>query len=127
MDFDHNPIFQTEEQSQTPNGFAKASRILGFLTIAFGPGTVVMPLFAVLPLMFAMLSIAFGIVSKSQTGKFDNYAITGIVCSSVALAFMVIIAVFLLLFFSTAGGQQIVTEALTQYNDMIEAYQEFYN
>lgn len=126
MDFDNNTIFQTPERAQAPNGFAKASRILGFLAVAFGLGSVMFPFFAVLPLMFGMLSIAFGFVSKSQTGKFENYAITGIVCSGVTLAFLVIVAVFLILFFNTAGGQQIVAETLEQYNEMLDAYNEFY-
>ncbi|MBO5278123.1 MAG: hypothetical protein J6B06_01335 [Lachnospiraceae bacterium] len=116
MDFDNN----------TPNGFARTSRILGFVALAFGFGCIIMPLFAPVSLMAGMLSIAFGIVSRSQTGKFQNHAITGIVCSGVTLAFMLIVAIFLLAFFNTAGGQQIVAESLKQYNELMNAYNEFY-
>lgn len=116
MDFDHN----------TPNGFARASRILGFVALGFGFCCIIMPLFAPISLMAGMLSIAFGIVSRSQTGKFQNHAITGIVCSSVTLVFMLIAAIFLLAFFNTAGGQQIIAESLKQYNELINAYNEFY-
>lgn len=126
MDFNDNSIFRTQEQQETPNGFARASRILGFVTIAFGLGCTMMPLFAAIPLMTGMLGIVFGIVSKSQTGKFQNSAITGMVCSGVTLAFMLVVAIFLIAFFNTASGQQIVAESLQQYNEMMDAYNEFY-
>lgn len=126
MDFNDNSIFQTQTQQDTPNGFARTSRILGFVTIAFGLGCTIIPFFAAIPLLTGMLGIVFGIVSRNQTGKFQNPAITGIVCSSVTLAFMLVVVIFLLAFFNTAGGQQLITESLQQYNEFMNAYSEFY-
>ena len=127
MDFqDNNTIFQTQENKPTANSFAKASRILGFIAIAFGLGAVLMPYFALISIMAGMLSIAFGFVSKSQTGKMQNAAITGIVCSFVTLGFILVVAIFFIAFMNTAGGQELMKEAIKMYNDTMEAYNEFY-
>ncbi len=127
MDFqDNHTIFNSAEKPEVPNGYARTSRILGFIAVGSGLVSSILPFFAPLPLMFGMLSIVFGFVSKSQTGRFQNQAITGIVCSTVTLVFLLIAAIFLILFFNTAGGQQIVAEYLEQYNEMLDAYNEFY-
>lgn len=115
-----------QNNTDIPNGFAKTSRILGFLAVGTGLASAILPFFAPLPLMFGMLSLVFGIVSKKQVGHFQNYAITGMVCSGVTLSFSFIVATFLILFFNTAGGQQIIAEYIEQYNKMLEAYNEFY-
>lgn len=127
MDFqDNHTILRPADAPQAPNGYAKASRILGFLAVGSGLASALLPFFAPLPLMFGMLSIVFGFVSKNQTGKFQNHAITGIACSAVTLVFLLIVTIFLLLFFNSAGGQQIVAEYMEQYREMMDAYSEFY-
>lgn len=127
MDFqDNNTIFPAQNNRPAINSFAKASRILGFIALAFGLGSILMPLFALASIMSGMLSIAFGFVSKSQTGKMQNAAITGVVCSFVTLGFIIAIAVFFIAFMNTAGGQELMKEAIKMYNDTMEAYNEFY-
>lgn len=127
MDFqDNHTIFQSQDNKPAANSFAKASRILGFIAIAFGLGAVLMPYFALISIMSGMLSIAFGFVSKNQTGKMQNAAITGIVCSFVTLGFILIVAVFFIAFMNTAGGQELMKEAIKMYNDTMAAYNEFY-
>lgn len=108
------------------NSFAKSSRILGFLSVGTGLASALLPFFVPLPIMFGMLSMVFAFVSRKQAGSFHNYAITGMVCSSVTLVFLFVIATFLILFLNTAGGQLIVAEYLEQYHKMLEAYTEFY-
>lgn len=127
MDFqDNNTMFQSQNNTPATNSFAKASRILGFVAIAFGLGAVLMPYFALISIMSGMLSIAFGFVSKNQTGKMQNAAITGIVCSFVTLGFILVVAIFFIAFMNTAGGQELMKEAIKMYNDTMEAYNEFY-
>lgn len=108
------------------NSFAKASRILGFVAIAFTFGTVIMPYFALIALMTGMLGIVFGFVSRSQTGKMQNPAIVGVVCSIVALCFLLIVAIFFIVFMNTAGGQELMREVIQMYQDTMNAYNEFY-
>ena len=108
------------------NSFAKSSRILGFVSVGTGLASALLPFLVPLPVMFGMLSIVFAFVSRTQAGRFHNYAITGMVCSGVTLVFLLIVATFLILFLNTAGGQLIVAEYLEQYHQMLDAYNEFY-
>lgn len=108
------------------NIFAKTSRILGFIAIAFLLGSIIMPFFVLISLLASMLGIAFGFVSRSQTGKLQNPAIVGIVCCCVSLCFLLIAAVFLIAFMNTAGGQELMREAIRMYQDTMDAYNEFY-
>lgn len=108
------------------DNFAKASRILGFIAVAFTLGAIVMPFFILISLMAGMLGIIFGFVSKARTGKMQSPAIVGIVCCCVSLVFILIIAIFFLTFMNTLGGQELMKEAIQMYNDTMSAYNEFY-
>ena len=126
MDTQNHTYFTSQDNSSVPDTFAKSSRILGFLAVGTGIASALIPLFAPLPLMFGLLSVVFGIVSRKQTGRFHNYAVTGLVCSGVTLVFLLVVAIFLIAFFNSAGGQQIIAEYLEQYRQLLEAYSEFY-
>lgn len=126
MDTQNHTYYTSQDRPSAPDSFAKSSRILGFLAVGTGIVSGMIPLFAPLPLMFGMLSIVFGIVSRKQMGCFHSYAIIGFVCSGVTLVFMLVVAIFLIAFFNSAGGQQIIAEYLEQYNQLLEAYSEFY-
>lgn len=118
--------FQPDKKAPL-NGFAKASMILGYIAIGSTILTGIFPCCVPVPVFAALLGIIFSFVSRNQTGRFTNQAIIGLVCSAVTFVFLILAAVFLIMFFNTAAGKQLMDTYMSQYNEMLDAYNRFYN
>lgn len=105
-----------------PNGFAKASLILGIISIITG-------IFFLIPIPFitSLLSIIFGFVSKQPGQRIEGKAIIGISLSSVILITIIVIIVVVYQFLNTMAGVEFVNQFMAEYKEALKIYMEFYN
>lgn len=107
---------------QKSNGFAKASFILGILSMITG-------FFFLIPIPFitSLLSIIFGFVSKQPGQRMEKKAIIGISLSVVILITIIVLIVVVYQFLNTMAGVEFVNQFMAEYKEALKVYMEFYN
>lgn len=104
------------------NGFAKASLILGIISIVTGF------LFLIpIPFITSLLSIIFGFVSKQPGQRMEGKAIIGISLSIVILITIIVLIVVVYQFLNTMAGVEFVNQFMEEYKEALKIYMEFYN
>ncbi len=118
--YNYNPY--QNSQPKKSNGFAKASFILGILSIVTG-------IFFLIPIPFitALLSIIFGFVSKQPGQRMEGKAIVGISLSIVILITIIVLIVVVYQFLNTMAGVEFVNQFMAEYKEALKVYMEFYN
>lgn len=104
------------------NGFAKASLILGIVSIVTGF------LFLIpIPFITSLLSIIFGFVSKQPGQRMEGKAIIGISLSIVILITIIVLIVVVYQFLNTMAGVEFVNQFMSEYKEALKIYMEFYD
>ncbi len=96
---------QPYKQPEPAQGMAITSMVLGILSFFF------------LPLIMGIVAICLGCSAKKK-GNRSGMATAGIVCGSIALAFVVLIIIFLVVFFASGGAESFL--------EMIEEFSYVY-
>ncbi|MFT3984281.1 MAG: hypothetical protein QM697_10270 [Lachnospiraceae bacterium] len=111
---------EAQTKSRAAEGLAKASMVLGILSIAGA--------FCCMPFVFSGIGITLAILSKGASSYYSRHARTGLICSIIGLVTSFVLTVFIIvveivMLFSMAGSdgdfwQKIRSQYEQQYEEM---------